>query len=338
MKKKVIAAVLACGMLMSSFNFTGIIVPAKADASDEMKIFISEIYPDDKSNQNAIEGAGGADLFEYVEIYNHSGQPLAFNEEYAIRYNYNSGVKNLTVTDTVYDDPNTVVIPADSPAVLWVKRTSSSITGAAANLGEADFRQYHSVPDNVPVYVLKGQDGLNNTDRGFLITRKGDASAVISEYYYTADDVGDGKSVHLQLPSSGTAMVPFAREAAPSAGRVEPAQLTATNNRIPQIAHTPIATADRSRPLTVTAGVYDEDGDSLTVKLYYKTSANGSYSELPMEDRGAACLPAKFLPPALEGTSCTMCWRRATASSGPDLRSMRPCLPERCPMRIFPAF
>lgn len=301
MKKKVIAAILACGMLMSSFNFTGIIVPAKADASDEMKIFISEIYPDDKSNQNAIEGAGGADLFEYVEIYNRSGQPLAFNEEYAIRYNYNSGVKNLTVTDTVYDDPNTVVIPADSPAVLWVKRTSSSITGAAANLGEADFRQYHSVPDNVPVYVLKGQDGLNNTDRGFLITRKGDASAVISEYYYTADDVGDGKSVHLQLPSSGTAMVPFAREAAPSAGRVEPAQLTATNNRIPQIAHTPIATADRSRPLTVTAGVYDEDGDSLTVKLYYKTAANGSYSELPMEDRGGGLFAGEIPSARLGG-------------------------------------
>jgi predicted MPP superfamily phosphohydrolase len=286
MKKKLIAGILSCSMLMFSFNLAGIITPAKADSSGEMEVFISEIYPDDQSNQDVIEGAGGADLFEYVEIYNHSGQPLAFNEEYAVRYNYNTGAKNLTVTDTVYDDPAAVVIPADSPAVLWVKRTSSSITGAAANLTEADFRQYHSVPDDVPVYVLEGQDGLNNTDRGIYITRKGDSSAVISEYYYTADDVGDGKSVHLQLPSSGTAMVPFAREAAPSAGRVEPAQLMVTDNRLPEITHTPHAAADRSQPLTVTAGVYDEDGDSLTVKLYYKTVANGSYSELLMEDQG----------------------------------------------------
>ena len=66
-------------------------------------------------------------------------------------------MKTLTVTDTVYGNPDGVVIPADSPAVLWVERTSSSITGAAAALTESDFRQYHSVPGHVPVFKLRGR-------------------------------------------------------------------------------------------------------------------------------------------------------------------------------------
>ena len=48
--------------------------PAYAAPSGAMPVFISEVYPDDRSNQQTIDGAGGADLFEYVEIYNHSGR------------------------------------------------------------------------------------------------------------------------------------------------------------------------------------------------------------------------------------------------------------------------
>ncbi|MCM3492075.1 lamin tail domain-containing protein [Paenibacillus lactis] len=300
MKRKWIAGLLS-GILIGSsfFEFALANTPVYAAPSGAMPVFISEIYPDDRSNQQTIEGAGGADLFEYVELYNHSGAPLSFNDEFNIRYDYNTGVKTLTVTDTVYGNPDGVVIPADSPAVLWVERTSSSITGAAAALTESDFRQYHSVPDHVPVFKLRGQDGLNNTDRGLYITRKGDDAAVISSFYYTAEDVGDGKSVHLQPPSGGSGMIPYAREAAPSAGIFDPDQLLPPDNRMPDISHTPVASADRTQPLTVSASVYDEDGDALDVKLYYKTAVNNPYSMIDMMDRGGdqfdAVVPADQL-------------------------------------------
>ncbi|SEM59256.1 Lamin Tail Domain [Paenibacillus sp. cl141a] len=300
MKRKWISGLLS-GILIGSslFELALASTPAYAAPSGAMPMLISEIYPDDRSNQQTIEGAGGADLFEYVEVYNQSGAPISFNDEFNMRYDYNTGVKTLTVTDTVYGEPDGVIIPADSPAVLWVERTSSSITGAAADLTESDFRRYHSIPDQVPVFKLRGQDGLNNTDRGLYITRKGDDADVISGFYYTANDVGDGKSVHLQLPPGGSTMIPYAREAAPSAGIVDLGQLSPLDNRVPEINHTPIASTERTQPLTVSASVYDADGDALVVKLYYKTAVNSPYSQIDMIDRGGdqfdAVIPADQL-------------------------------------------
>ncbi|MEC0204435.1 S-layer homology domain-containing protein [Paenibacillus lautus] len=300
MKRKWIAGLLSGILIGSSFFELALAsTPAYAAPSGAMQVFISEIYPDDRSNQQTIEGAGGADLFEYVELYNHSGAPISFNDELNIRYDYNTGMKTLTVTDTVYGNPDRAVIPADSTAVLWVERTSSSITGAAADLTESDFRLYHSVPDHVPVFKLRGQDGLNNTDRGLYITRKGDDADVISGFYYTAEDVGDGKSVHLQPPNGGSDMIPYAREALPSAGIIDPGQLSTPDNRVPEISHTPVASAERTQPLTVSASVYDADRDALEVKLYYKTAVNSPYSMIDMIDRGGnqfdAVIPADQL-------------------------------------------
>ncbi|MFP7288253.1 S-layer homology domain-containing protein [Shouchella clausii] len=296
-KQQWLAVLLSCSMLCAQF-----IQPAMAgtaSAASGTGVFITEVYPDDRSNQNEIEGAGGADLFEFVEIYNNSDRELAFNEEYKIRYNYNTGTKDLSVADAVYGNPADVVIPANSPAVLWVERTSSSITGAARNLTEADFRRYHSVPDGVPVFKLRGQDGLNNTDRGLYITRKNDNSAILSEVYYTADDVGDGKSLHLQLPSSGPVMAAYAREALPSAGVTEPGQLVSTANQPPSIVHKPAASADRTKDLTVSASVYDEDGDPLRVKLFHKSAVNSPFTEVPAQsvqgDVYAAVVPSAQL-------------------------------------------
>ncbi|GIO86968.1 hypothetical protein J25TS5_39000 [Paenibacillus faecis] len=299
-KQQWLAGLLACSMLCVQFFHPALKNKAQA-AAPRAGVFITEVYPDDRSNQDRIEGAGSADLFEFVEIYNPSDREVSFNEEYKIRYNYNTGVKDLsvTVTDTAYGSLNDVIIPAGSPAVLWVERTSSSITGAASKLTEADFRSYHGVPDGIPVFKLRGQDGLANTDRSLYVTRKNDNAAVISEVYYTADDVGDGKSLHLQLPSSGAAMVAYAREAAPSAGVIEPEQLVSVANHAPAIVHVPAASADRSQDVTVTASVYDEDGDAPQVKLFYKSIANSPFAEAPMQssdgDAYAGVIPSAQL-------------------------------------------
>ena len=68
---------------------------------------------------------------------------------------------------------------------------------------------------------------------------------------------------------------------------------------MPDISHTPVASADRTQPLTVSASVYDADGDALKVKLFYKTAVNSPYSMIDMVGRGGdqfdAVIPADQL-------------------------------------------
>ncbi|RXT02362.1 lamin tail domain-containing protein [Ammoniphilus sp. CFH 90114] len=284
MKRRWLSSLLSVTLLSSSV--LNVAYAREGSAQSSSPVFLTEIYPDDKSNSH-ISGAGSNDLFEFIEIYNNAGESLAFNDHYKIRYNYNTNVKDLRVTDVVYADQEQVTIPANSPAVLWVERTSSKITEDANNLTEADFRQYHAVPDHVPVFRLRGQDGLNNTDRGFYITQKSDNNAILSEIYYTADDVGDGKSLHLKVPATGIAMVKHRQEASPTAGVVELEQLQLQEpNQSPVITHQPMVSVEGGQPVKVTATVIDPEQDTLTVKLYYKSSINTPYHEARMESDG----------------------------------------------------
>ena len=145
---------------------------------------------------------------------------------------------------------------------------------------------------------------------------KGDDAAVISGFYYTAEDVGDGKSVHLQPPAGGSGMTPYAREAAPSAGIIDPGRLSPPDNRVPDISHTPVASADRTQPLTVSASVYDADGDALKVKLFYKTAVNSPYSMIDMVGRGGDQFDAVIPADQLIGEKRSIISKRGWNSAG----------------------
>src|SRR5699024_9114503 len=193
---------------------------SEIDNEATFPILITEVYPDDKSNEGKIDGAGNNDLFEFVEIYNNTDTDFDFNSLYKIRYNYINNIKDLKVTAVDDADNLETIIPANSPAVLWVERTNSDIIGPASELTEEDFRAYHSIPSEVPVYKLRGQDGLNNSERGFLITNKDDPDAIISEVFYTKDDVGDGVSLHTRIPKSGAMLDNYIPKGEPTPGQV----------------------------------------------------------------------------------------------------------------------
>jgi len=279
--RKWLAGLLSLTLALSGTS--GYFVPKVLADGSNTRVIITEVYPDDRSNSGKIEGAGSNDLFEYIEIYNRSDEAINFNESYKIRYDYVSNKKDLSVTDTVYAD-SPVVIPPHSPAVLWVERTSSSITGEAKLLDDADFRAYHGVPDTVPVFKLKGQDGLANADRGFYLTDKSDNNIVYSHVHYTSEDVGDGKSLHLKMPIDGTAdMAKYAQEAEPTAGMVDAEQWAEpTGSAAPSIAHVPAAAAPAGSALTIAATVTDANGDALSVKLFYRTVPTEDYIEAAM--------------------------------------------------------
>ncbi|MCM3768714.1 lamin tail domain-containing protein [Neobacillus niacini] len=281
--KRVLSIVLSLLILINPFvNATSAFAAEnQQNSSIQQPVMITEIYPNDKAN-NQIEGAGDNDLFEFIEIYNTTNSELDFNSVYKVRYDYVSNVKDLTVTAA--DDPTNLsaVIPAQSPAVLWVERTSSKITGAAASLTEVDFRAYHQIPAEVPVFKLRGQDGLNNVDRGFYITSKEDNNVILSDAHYTSEDVGDGLSYHVKVPKSGTTMESFVKKGQPTPGSVQAEQLVPTANNQPAISHNPVQSIPEATDFTVTAAIADGDGDPLSVHLFYRANAAESYKEAAM--------------------------------------------------------
>lgn len=266
--------------------------PSKPDPSEdpnntepnENNFFFTEVYPNDKNNKH-IDGAGNADLYEFVEVYNKGDEALNFNEYYKIRYDWRSGTKDLTVTVADNADDLNVTIPANSPAVLWVHR--SSVSGNAADLTEADFREYHGVPANIPVFKVREQDGLPNaSDRSFYITQKDDSKAIISEIRFTEGDSSDGKSYHTRFPQEGYTANPYIRMGTPTPGTVEAEQLIPSDNNKPSITPKKINEIDPTKDFTVQANVTDIDGDDLTVKLYHRSNPYGEFSEVDMTPNG----------------------------------------------------
>lgn len=253
--------------------------------SNQQPVVITEVYPDDKSNPQ-IEGAGSNDLFEFIEIYNHTNSELDFNSLYKVRYDYVSNRKDLAVTAADDKSNVSVIIPANSPAVLWVERTSLNITGAAAALTEADFRAYHQIPAEVPVFKLRGQDGLNNIDRGFYITKKDDSNAIISDVHYSSVDVGDGLSYQTKVPQSGTTADSFMKKSQPTAGVVQAEQLTPAINNLPNISHHSVESIQEGTDFKVTAAVDDADGDELAVTLLYRSQTSEPFKEAVMSKVG----------------------------------------------------
>ncbi len=278
MIRKVLSISLSILLLTTPFANVGLAIQnenihTQAITNQEMPLVFTEVYPNDKANPH-IEGAGDNDLFEFIEIYNQTDEQVDFNQHYKIRYDYITNQKDLIVSGTNQAENSEIIIPPNSSAVLWVERTSSKITGAAANLSEQDFREYHNIPESVPVYMLKGQDGLNNSDRGFYITSKHDNNQIISHIHYTAEDVGDGLSFHTKVANDHTTVASFLKKAKPSAGVVLSEQLQSVINEEPTITHQQIQEIKQGNDLQIQATISDKNLDPLTAKLSYKVNDN----------------------------------------------------------------
>ncbi|MFI2856386.1 hypothetical protein ACH6EH_04540 [Paenibacillus sp. JSM ZJ436] len=230
--RKIGARTLGLLSVLGLLLFQGILWAAEAEPQlpreltassvTAVPVYITEVYPDDRSHHGVFEGAGGADLFEFVEIVNMSEEAVDFNERYALYYVFGAYSTELSVRSGEDIDAK-VILPAQSTAVLWVKRSSSGITGAASRLTKSDFRAYHQLEAQVPVFQLEGQDGLHHADRGLVLTARGD-STVVSEVFYGAGDVQRGGSIHVKPPHKGNRMLLLEQRSAPSPGALLPEQ------------------------------------------------------------------------------------------------------------------
>lgn len=212
-----LAAALVIGNLSSFKVQAEEIVNSKRDAIRDLanKLIITEIHADDIKREEL--GVGTADVMEFVEVYNNSNKDINFNEYYDIVYDYNTNRKKLTVTSSTIDKE--AIIPAKTAVALWVRRTSEE----SKNLTTEKFKEAYNLDDDAVVLNLSGQDGLNNTDRGFELHDKD--GNVLWKYRYKAADVSDGKSVELMVPSEGNDLAVYKQKSDPTPCSIEKEQV-----------------------------------------------------------------------------------------------------------------
>ncbi|WP_169891090.1 metallophosphoesterase [Litchfieldia alkalitelluris] len=300
--KKIISVILCLLVLLNPFIHTANATSETNDVTTEeedIPVIFTEVYPNDKSNSH-IAGAGNNDLFEFVEIFNTTDDDINFNSLYKVRYDYLTNSKDLAVT--AVDDKTNIkaIIPRNSSAVLWIERTSTKITGTAAKVTEEDFREYHQIRAEVPVFKLRGQDGLANTNRGFYITQKENKDNIISHVHWTSEEVGDGLSYHTKIPHSGTTMDSFENKGEPTPGVVKGEQLEFSSNTEPIIIHSPVNSIQTGTDLTINFIVDDADHNSLEVNLYYRMNPYSEFREVTIEPKQSSeysyTIPADSIP------------------------------------------
>ena len=223
LKNRAVALICAITTMILFLCNGGTMEVNAEDVSPLSDLIITEIYPDDIDRSVEFGLTNPAvNLCEYVEIYNNTDQEINFNDLYQITYTYQTP-KTLTVSSIDSADP--VFIPAKGCAVFWATRPDLVKNNAInPNITEQDFRMIMSVPESVPVYSMTGQNGIYEYGRAFSLVEKG-SKKVISTYWYTADDVADGKSVELRVTTDET-MEALYKKADPNPGVIKPEQFT----------------------------------------------------------------------------------------------------------------
>lgn len=209
--------------------------PASATNNDHT-VFISEIYGNDIDRSKVYTSNGDAvgsiiDLMDYIELYNDSASDMEFSTQYDLRYCEANG----TPTPLAFELADAITIPANSAAVIWVKR--DDLSKGVYNLpDEAAFRAAFSVPDGVPVYATKNQKALsNNANTTVQITVKDQPTQIVSTVAYRAfgKDM-EGKSYHFYRQEDSTELIDYGTSNTPSAGVVEAEQKTIKPTPKPQ--------------------------------------------------------------------------------------------------------
>ena len=194
------------------------------DQPAQKGLWMTEIYQNDVSYRSDVYG-NTSDQMEFVEITNTSDQTINFNQDYGFWYEYpsedNYVMKQLAVTTV--DGSSDVNIAPGQTVIFWSQRKDLGEGGYAS---EEEFRKDMNVPDDVPVFIVSGQNGFAENDRGFAIKKS--TGETVSYYHYnkTTDEVtSDGLSVQLSIPDFGSTMNVYESKKPTTAGVVYTAQL-----------------------------------------------------------------------------------------------------------------
>lgn len=216
-----------------SGQLNGLVKAKVPDSQIADGVFITEVRPNDVNRKSTYGIAD--DLMECVEIVNTTDQDVDLNNEYQFGYEVKEGSRKILELNH-YDDnaengigsSDSCIIPAGKTAVIWFYRVKF-LKGYTSFTTEKEFRDAYKISDDVPVYLVTGQNGMNNTNRAVELYKKNSdgTKKLVSYYAYVGNsDCKDNKSAELMVNPEGPEMILKTANAATSMGSVSEAQYT----------------------------------------------------------------------------------------------------------------
>lgn len=216
-----------------SGQLNGLVKAKVPDSQIVDGVFITEVRPNDVNRKSTYGIAD--DLMECVEIVNTTDHDVDLNNEYQFGYEVKEGSRKILELNH-YDDnaengigsSDSCIIPAGKTAVIWFYRVKF-LKGYTSFTTEKEFRDAYKISDDVPVYLVTGQNGMNNTNRAVELYKKNSdgTKKLVSYYAYVGNsDCKDNKSAELMVNPEGPEMILKTANAATSMGSVSEAQYT----------------------------------------------------------------------------------------------------------------
>jgi hypothetical protein len=216
-----------------SGQLNGLVKAKVPDSQIADGVFITEVRPNDVNRKSTYGIAD--DLMECVEIVNTTDHDVDLNNEYQFGYEVKEGSRKILELNH-YDDnaengigsSDSCIIPAGKTAVIWFYRVKF-LKGYTSFTTEKEFRDAYKISDDVPVYLVTGQNGMNNTNRAVELYKKNSdgTKKLVSYYAYVGNsDCKDNKSAELMVNPEGPEMILKIANAATSMGSVSEAQYT----------------------------------------------------------------------------------------------------------------
>ena len=216
-----------------SGQLNGLVKTKVPDSQIADGVFITEVRPNDVNRKSTYGIAD--DLMECVEIVNTTDHDVDLNNEYQFGYEVKEGSRKILELNH-YDDnaengigsSDSCIIPAGKTAVIWFYRVKF-LKGYTSFTTEKEFRDAYKISDDVPVYLVTGQNGMNNTNRAVELYKKNSdgTKKLVSYYAYVGNsDCKDNKSAELMVNPEGPEMILKTANAATSMGSVSEAQYT----------------------------------------------------------------------------------------------------------------
>ena len=267
----VILVMLAGGLVMPS----GQLQLAHAEQSGQIPpLLITEIVPDSTN-------VGTADGYEYIEVYNHTDQPVDF-KDYMIIYRY-PGKKDEDLYWRPYEH---VVIPPGGTMVFW------GMTGPNETSTVADFNANYgtNLIENVNIVRIPG--GLHNSrDRMVLAATNTGHEIVSAAYNQGTDDTAPDMGIKYTYPEPGRIeMVKISGGTEPATpGTVEEGQVPEVPLAVepdpiaPEIInHTIPFHDDLTAPVDIVVEARDNQFVR-TLNLYYRSGQEEEYNHVYLQ-------------------------------------------------------
>ncbi|WP_242144442.1 MULTISPECIES: lamin tail domain-containing protein [unclassified Bacillus cereus group] len=243
---------------------------------------ITEVTPDTTN-------VGGADGYEFIEIYNNSAEDINF-KDYTIRYRYPSeGAEGDLIWGAVPDD---IVIPSGQTLVFWI------INGPNKEKTVADFNKQFGVNlvENKNIVKIHSNGMANGSARGVIVATK-TGKEIASAYYNeqtTPNDVKANKGILYRYPLDGSQVMQkiSSAEHPASPGSIFEGQVPAKRVELKEDTVLPKISHEKAE------GQISEEQDHKlkfsvlnneqvkSVKLFYKTNIDAEYKMVDLvEDR-----------------------------------------------------